>query len=94
VTARLFLAPLLCLLQGRNTEAALAWRSAPLSSPLPACGARETFHRAALRNDAADVLSFQDSSAQKALAQADVLVRQRANSPAVAAGELVEILDF
>jgi molybdopterin molybdotransferase len=39
-------------------------------------------------------LSFQDSSAQKALAQADLLVRQRSNSPAIVAGAEVEVLDF
>ena len=94
VTARLFVTPLLCLLQGRPAEAALPWNSASLSSPLPACGTRETFHRAALREGQANGLSFQDSSAQKALAEADVLVRQRANTSALAAGELVEILDF
>jgi hypothetical protein len=29
-----------------------------------------------------------------ALAQADLLVRQRANAPAMAPGELAEVLDF
>jgi molybdopterin molybdotransferase len=94
VTARLFLAPLLCLLQGRPIDAAIGWKSAALASPLPGCGGRETFHRARLREGAADLLSFQDSSAQKALAEADLLVRQRANSPAIGAGGLVEVLDF
>jgi Molybdopterin biosynthesis enzyme len=58
------------------------------------CGARETFHRARIRGGAAEILSSQDSSAQKALAEADLLVRQRANSPALDAGEPVEVLDF
>jgi molybdopterin biosynthesis enzyme len=44
--------------------------------------------------DAAEILSFQDSSAQKALAEADLLVRQRANTSALAAGSEVEVLDF
>ena len=94
VTARLFLAPLLALLQGRPVEDALRWKSARLKSALPPCGERETFHRAVLADDAAEVLCFQDSSAQKALAEADILVRQRPNSAAIAAGEKVEILSF
>jgi molybdopterin molybdotransferase len=94
VTARVFLAPLLAALTGRQTESALRWRSVPLAAALRACAGRETFHRAAMRRGAAEVLSFQDSSAQKALANADVLVRQRAGSPALAVGEIVEVLDF
>jgi molybdopterin molybdotransferase len=44
--------------------------------------------------DAAEILAFQDSSAQKTLAAADLLVRQRGGSPGVEAGMPVEILDF
>jgi molybdopterin molybdotransferase len=94
VTARLLLTPLLVLMQGRALEDALSWSHATLASPLPACGPRETFHRATLRNGTADVLAFQESHAQKALADADVLVRQRPNSPEQPAGERVEVLDF
>jgi hypothetical protein len=42
----------------------------------------------------AEILSFQDSSAQKALADADLLVRQRANARAMPIGAPVEVLDF
>jgi molybdopterin molybdotransferase len=94
VTARLMLAPLLAGLGGQAVERALAWRTMPLASPLKECGARETFHRARITGGAAEILSFQDSSAQKALAEADLLVRQRANSPALDADEAVEVLDF
>jgi molybdopterin molybdotransferase len=94
VTARLLLVPLLAGMSGRPLERALSWRTAPLAAPLGACGPRETFHRARLRNGAAEVLSFQDSSAQRALAEADLLVRQGANTPALDAGETVEVLDF
>jgi molybdopterin molybdotransferase len=94
VTARLFLAPLLAGLTGRTVDEALSWRTMPLSSPLGTCGPRETFHRARFVNGAAEILSFQDSSAQKALAEADLLVRQRANTPAVAAGQPVDVLAF
>src|SRR6185312_4354024 len=94
VTARLFLVPLLAGLTGRPIDAASSWRTMPLASSLGACGPRETFHRARFVNGEAKILSVQDSSAQKALAEADLLVRQRANTPAVAAGETVEVLDF
>ena len=94
VTTRLLLAPLLALMQGRALEEALRWTDATLASPLPTCGPRETFHRATLRDGKATILSFQDSHAQKALADADVLVRQHANSPELTEGERVEILDF
>jgi molybdopterin molybdotransferase len=65
-----------------------------LASSLKECGPRETFHRARTLQGAAEILSFQDSSAQKVLAEAGLLVRQRAKTPAVATGEAVEILDF
>lgn len=93
-TARLLLAPLLAGLTGRDPGEGLRWRDIPLGSALPDCGLRETFHRARLEGDTAHILSNQDSSAQKALAQADLLVRQRANGPAQQAGETVEALDF
>jgi len=94
VTARLFLAPLLAGLSGRPIGSALQWRTASLVTPLGECGARETFHRARDRAGGIEILSFQDSSAQKALAQADVLVRQRANTPCLEQGSGVEVLDF
>ena len=92
VTARLLLASLLAAMQGRPPEAALGWEPARLGTPLPACDQRETFHRA--RRAAGEIvpLGFQESHAQKALADADVLIRQTANSAAVAAGEVVQVL--
>jgi molybdopterin molybdotransferase len=94
VTARLLLAPLLSGIAGRSPEDALAWRRAALRSALMECGPRETFHRARRCDEAAEILSFQDSSAQKALAQADLLVRQRAHAPAQHPGDLVDVLEF
>jgi molybdopterin molybdotransferase len=79
---------------GMAIERALGWRKLPLASPLQACGSRETFHRARVVDARAEILAFQDSSAQKALAQADLLVRQRANSPAIERGGEVDVLDF
>lgn len=94
VTARLLLAPLLCGLTGRDIGEALRWRRPPLAAPLDECGARETFHRARWEGDAVAIFSNQDSSAQKVLAQADVLVRQRASAPAQQAGERVNVLEL
>lgn len=94
VTARLLMTPLLAGLSGRKAVEALRWRTATLASPLMECGPRETFHRARQIDTDLEILSFQDSSAQRALAQADVLVRQRANTPSVPAGGVVEMLDF
>lgn len=94
VTARLLLVPLLAGLGGRPIESALAWRKVPLATPLVTCGERETFHRARWSNGRAEILSFQDSSAQKALAEADLLVRQRANSPGVDSGAQADVVDF
>jgi molybdopterin molybdotransferase len=94
VTARLFLAPLLCGLTGRKPGDALQWRSAKLATDVDKCGVRETFQRAWWSNGKVDVLSNQDSSAQRALAHADLLVRQRPNSPKRTAADEVEVLDF
>lgn len=94
VTARLLLVPLLCGLGGRNAGDALRWRRAPLASPLKACGSRETFHRGCWTEDSVEILSNQDSSAQMVLAQADLLIRQLADSPARQTGEPVEVLEF
>lgn len=94
VTARLFLAPLLCGLTGRELSVALQWRKAALAAPLPACGDRETFVRARWAGEAVQSLGEQDSGAQRALAQAELLVRRLANSPAAEAGDAVEVLEF
>lgn len=92
VTARLLLAPLVARLAGR--DGALRWRRLPLAAPLAACGERETFHRARRDETGAVPLGNQDSSAQKALVEADLLVRSRPNEPAREPGEAVEALNF
>jgi molybdopterin molybdotransferase len=92
VTARLLLAPLIAGMVGRPIDSPLQWTIGRLATALPACGERETFHRGCLRDGGAEVLSFQESNAQKALAEAEVLVRQKANTPALAGGETVELL--
>ncbi len=92
VTARLLLAPLLAGLSGR--DAALDWRQAPLAAPLGPCGDRETFVRATWDGLAVRAADYQDSGAQKTLAEADLLIRRRPGAPAAEAGEMVEIIDF
>jgi molybdopterin molybdotransferase len=92
VTARLFLAPLVAGLSGRGATA--EWTIVRLASALPACGDRETFVRARRTAQGAVPVGNQDSSAQAALAQADLLLRCRANQAARPAGALVEALEF
>jgi molybdopterin molybdotransferase len=94
VTARLLLAPLLAGLGGRKVDDALRWKTARLAAPLGECGPRETFHRAQWIGNEVELFAFQDSSAQKVLAASDVLVRQRANSREIHAGEEVKILEI
>ena len=94
VTARLFLAPLIAGLVGRDPNLALKWRPAKLLTSLSATGERETFVRARWSGDMVEVLADQDSSAQRALAAADLLVRRPAFAPASPSGETVDILDF
>jgi molybdopterin molybdotransferase len=92
VTARLLLVPLLAGLSGRDP--ALHWRRAPLAAPLAAGDDRETFVRALWDGEAVRPANYQDSGAQKTLADADLLIRRRAGAAAAEAGELVEIIDF
>lgn len=83
VTARLFLSPLLAMLQGDDAGAQLEWFRLPVSGPRPKTGPRETFMRATLVADHLVLASNQDSAAQSVLAQADWLVR----CPAMEAAE-------
>ena len=94
VTARLFLAPLITGLGGLDPSGAWRWRPAALAKPLQTCGDRECFHRGQARIEGVVPLDNQDSSSQKTLAAADLLIRRRAGARALSAGELVEVLDF
>lgn len=94
VTARLLLAPLLARMSGRPVDDALRWKRALLATPLPHCDERETFHRAIIEEDEVHVLPMQESYAQRALAHADILVRQEAKSPPLEPGDIVNILAF
>lgn len=94
VTARLFLAPLIAGLAGRGAATASAWREARLAAPLEACGEREAFVRARWANGGVLPIVDQDSSAQKALARADLILRRRPGEGAAQAGDPVLALDF
>jgi molybdopterin molybdotransferase len=94
VTARLLLAPLLAGLSGLDPQAALRWRKTPLLSPLPESGDRETFIRAREFQDGAEPATNQDSSAQKTLVEADLLIRRRAGAMPAKAGDMMAVLDF
>jgi len=92
VTARLFLAPLLCGLTGRDPADALRWRMMSLGEELEATTGRETFSRAIERHGAAHLVGNQDSGSQRTLAFAELLVRRRPGSEPLPAGSMVEVL--
>ena len=92
VTARLLLVPLVAALGGR--KAAHRWRKAPLAVPLGPGDDRETFVRASWDGEKVLPANYQDSGAQKTLADAELLIRRRIGAPAAAAGEMVEIIVF
>lgn len=74
VTARLFLAPLVSGLAGRDPRRALNWRAAVLDGPAPEAGDRDTFLRGARTNGRLELASNQDSGAQKTLGQSECLI--------------------
>jgi len=93
--ARLFLRPLMEKMLGRDPQTGLA--RARLTHALPANGAREHYLRAVLDVDSQgqqQVRAYddQDSSLISVFAAANALIRQPADSPALAAGALVEVL--
>lgn len=94
VTARLFMAPLVAGLAGRDPATLLSWRDMTLTAPLKACGDRETFERGRLVGGGVAGLAVQDSATQMALATADVLIRRRAGAVALNAGDNALVLDF
>lgn len=94
VTARLFLAPLVATMAGREAGSALDWRVRPLADGLEANGEHECFIGARADAGAVSASANRDSSAQKALAATEMLIRRRPHAPAAAAGDLVETLEF
>jgi molybdopterin molybdotransferase len=94
VTARLFLAPLLAGLSGREPAAALRWRQLRLAGDNALSGDREAFARGREQDDGVWIASNQDSGAQKTLAGSELLVRLPAGDVATPAGCPVDVLDF
>ena len=94
VTARLLLKPLLEGLGGGDPKGSLQWRRAPLAVPMEAGGDRETFWRARAEDGKVVLMANQDSGAQRTLAEADLLVRQRPGSAALNVDSEVEVIDF
>jgi molybdopterin molybdotransferase len=94
LTARLFLAPLIAGLTGRNAAEALRWRPVVLGAPLPHAGERETFVRARWNGAVAQPVGNQDTSMQKMFADASLLLRRPADAPAAEAGDMVDALDL
>lgn len=94
VTARLFLRPLLALLQGQSLADVLHWRTLPLGAPIKAIGDRETFVRAVWGYEGLVPLGNQDSGSQSALVRADWLIRCAANAGPLNPGDMVTALEF
>ncbi len=95
VAAELFLRPLLAAWQG--IDPAFPLEHARLAEPLEATGPREHWMRARLSSQpdgavSAAIFPDQDSSLVSVFAAADALVRRPAGSPALAAGEVVQML--
>lgn len=94
VTARLFLAPLLCLLTGRSASSALGWRPAILDAPLDAAGNRESFLCGTWDGAVVRALDGQAASSQASLAAANVLIRRQRDALPTQPGDAAMILDF
>jgi molybdopterin molybdotransferase len=95
--ARLFLRPLMEKMLGRDPHASLAPGRARLRHALPANGAREHYLRAVLDVDhqgqqRVRAYDDQDSSLISVFAAANALIRQPADSPALEADALVDVL--
>ncbi|WP_375290187.1 molybdopterin molybdotransferase MoeA [Qipengyuania sp.] len=88
VTAFLFVLPLVRALQGavRSVPAAI---TLPVSDSLPVGGDRREFWRSTFVDGWARPLPQRDSSALKALAQADLLIDRPAAAPEAPAGSMV-----
>jgi molybdopterin molybdotransferase len=94
-TGRLLLAPLVAGLAGEVSGTCLRWREVEIASDLPAVGDRETFVRAFIDDQGRALpLGKQFSSAQHALADADLLLRRPAGLGSLDAGEVVQAIDF
>lgn len=94
ITARLFLAPMIAGLSGLAPRSVLDWRRHPLASGIEATGPLECLFGGRDLGGAIEILANRDSSAQRALADIDVLVRRPPHAGAAAMGDRVEALPF
>jgi molybdopterin molybdotransferase len=98
VTAHLFLKPLIDAMTGAPPAPAATQR-AHTAAPLPATGTREEYLRAILAIDASGAAHVkaaenQDSSLLSPFLTANALIRRPIHSPAMAKGELVEVVNL
>lgn len=91
VTAHLFLLPLLRRLAGAGAPLP-CFQQARLAAALPPGGEREEFLRGQWVDGEILPIAERDSSALRALAQADVLIRRPIGAPAAVPGDLVRVL--
>ena len=92
VCARLFLAPLLGLMQGAPLMRDLTFIALPTADGLPENGPRETFLRAQVTPNGLSLSDNRYSGAQAALSQADWLIRRAPNASARKSGTSVPAL--
>ena len=91
VCGTVFVAPVIRAMLGLPAEPAPR-DSAQLATPLPPNGPREHYARGVLDSNGARMLDRQDSSLLTVLSAANILIIQPPNAPAVASGEVVEIV--
>jgi molybdopterin molybdotransferase len=94
VTARLFLVPILGLLQGQQVADMLDWQLQPSTGSFPAAGDRTTFSCAGWRGQGLAPVGSGDSGGQFSLADSEWLVKQRANSSAAEPNSQVRAIRF
>jgi molybdopterin molybdotransferase len=95
VTARLLLAPLIAGLAGRDPLESLKWRTVRFDGAIERSSDRDVFVRARSADGRIRALASQDSADQKALADADILIRFRPGPCLDPSMEvLVEIVDL
>jgi len=94
VTARLFLVPILGLLQGQKVTDVLDWQLQPSTGYFPASDDRTTFSCASWRGQGLAPVGSGDSGSQSTLAASEWLVRQRANSSVAGPESQVQAIRF
>lgn len=93
VTARLFAVPLVRAMMGDAAPVA-PMRRATLAVPIGPGGDRDEYLRGIADGATVRPVSSQDSGALGALAMATLLIRRPGHAPAMAAGDMVDILDI